>query len=175
MRPIQRAVVYSRDAERRQAFATRMEATLGIPVVAADSPEAAVAEADIVVTMTNASDPVFRGDALRHGTHINAVGANRRDRRELDAEAVSACDRIVVDDLAQAQEECGDLISLVGQELPSWEGVAELSAVVSEQVVGRSGPESITLFESQGVGVQDVALAMHAYRKAVERGVGQSL
>ncbi len=175
VRTIRQVWAYSRTPEHRIEFAREMTAMLGVPVEAVATAEAAVAEADIVVTITTSREPVFQGEALRPGTHINAAGSNSDQRRELDETAVRRSDLIVVDDLPQARIEAGELIWAHEQGAFQWEDAVELAQVVSGAVQGRPNANAITLFESQGIGIEDVAAGMHVYRKAVERGMGRTL
>ena len=166
---------FSPTPERRESFASEMTAALDVQVVPAASAEEAVAEADVVVTITSASRPVLEGKWLRPGAHINAAGGNHWMRRELDEVAVRRADVLVVDDLEQAKIECGDIISPVERGVVRWEQVAELSDVVSGKVPGRQSDEQITLFESDGVALEDIAVGLRVYELARERGVGSSL
>ena len=110
VRPIQQAFVFSRTPETRAAFAERMGAQLGIPVQPAESVEQAVANADVICTITTARDPILQGALLKPGMHLNAAGANSLARRELDTFAVGRCEHIFVDDPAQARLEAAELI-----------------------------------------------------------------
>ena len=110
VRTIKRARVFSRNPERREAFAAEMGAKIGIDISPVESGEECVADADVVITMTSAGRPVLNGEWLNEGTHINAAGANHWMRRELDGNAVRRSDIIVTDDIEQAKMECGDLI-----------------------------------------------------------------
>ena len=166
---------FSPTAERRESFASDMTAALDIPVVPVATAEEAASDADIVVTITSASRPVLEGKWLRPGTHINAAGGNHWMRRELDEVAVRRADVLVVDDLEQAKIECGDIISPVERGVVLWEQVAELSDVVTGKVAGRQSDEQITLFESDGIALEDIATGLRIYELARERGVGSSL
>ena len=168
-RPIKQAWVYSRKPENREAFAKEMSAELGVPVTAVDSPEAAVREADVVCVITNSREPVVDGNAFRAGTHINAAGSNNWVRREIDETAIKRSSLIVVDDLADARIECGELIWAAERRAFRWEKAVELRDVVGGRVQGRPSADAITLFESQGLAIEDVAAGMHVYRKALER------
>lgn len=174
-RPIASANVYSRSAERRERFAARMSAELGIAVSPVESGEECVADADVVITMTSAGRPVLQGEWLRAGTHINAAGANHWMRRELDGAAVRRADIIAVDDLEQAKAECGDLIYPVETGAIRWEDALRLADIVAGNAAGRTSPEQITLFESQGIAAQDITTGMRVYEAALERGLGTPL
>ncbi|HEV8354497.1 MAG TPA: ornithine cyclodeaminase family protein [bacterium] len=175
VRPVALVKAYSRDLPRRTAFAEEMTDELGADVVAVDSAAEAVADADIVVTATSARDPVVAGQWLRPGMHVTAVGSNWAARRELDADAVARADRIVVDDLEQARIESGDLIAPADEGLLDWSQVSDLGAVVAGNAEGRRAGEEITLFESQGIALEDVAAMKLAYELAVAQGVGETL
>ncbi len=174
-RPIALVKVFSRTEERREAFAAEMVQELGTEVVAVDTPEDAVAGVDIVVTITSAREPVLRGEWLRPGMHVNAAGANSAPRRELDAEAVRRCQIIAVDALDQAKIECGDLIAPADAGDPVWERVVELGAIVAGKIPGRTGDDQITLFESQGIAMEDVVTMELLYRRAKASGVGREI
>lgn len=175
VRNITTAKVYSRSPERRQAFADEMSQRLGVEIAAVDSGEECVSDADIIITMTSASRPVLNGEWLRAGTHINAAGANHWMRRELNGEAVRRSHIIVADDIEQAKLECGDLIYPAELGAIRWEQVKSLADVVSGTVAGRTSAEQITLFESQGLAVQDITTGIRVYRIALERGIGTEL
>ena len=175
VRKIEQAWVYGRNKERRQAFAERMSNELGVPVAAADSGEACVREADIVITNTSSAQPVLEGAWLKEGTHINGVGSNSMRRREMDEEAIRRASLIATDDITQAMTECGDLIAAVARGVVIWEQVHELADVVAGRVPGRPSQEGITLFESQGIATEDVAAARVIYEAARKRGLGQEI
>ena len=175
VRPIRQARAFSRTEERRETFATKMSDRLGIEVVPVDSGEACVRGADVVITITNAREPVLLGQWLEEGMHINAAGGNHWLRRELDDEAIQRCSLIAVDDLEQAKLECGDLLAAEARGRVWWEQVRPLADVVVGRTLGRPDASAITLFESQGIALEDITAALHVYQKAVEAGRGQPL
>ncbi len=164
VRKLKRVRVYSRSAERREAFARRMSQRLALPIEAAASAEAAISEATIVVTVTTAREPVFDSAALLPGCHINAAGSNHHRRAEIDAEAVSRAQVVAVDSLEQAQMEAGDLIAAHAAGRFGWGRAVELSAIVAGASPGRTSGEDITLFESQGLAIEDLVAAAHVYQ-----------
>jgi alanine dehydrogenase len=174
-RTLDRALVYSRTQEKRERFAAEMAAELGIPVEAVATAEDAVAEADIVCTITNSRDPVFDGTKLKPGAHVNAAGSNGWIRREIDDETIKRSALIACDDVSDAKIECGELIWAAERRIFRWETAVELHDVVGGRVAGRPTADVITLFESQGLAVEDVAAGMHVYRKAMERGIGRQV
>jgi ornithine cyclodeaminase/alanine dehydrogenase-like protein (mu-crystallin family) len=175
VRPIEQVWVYSRTSEHRERFAAQMADQLGVAVEAVSGSRDAVVDADIVITITKASEPLFDGDWLRPGVHVNAAGSNRAQAQEIDARTVGRADLVAIDDRAQGQIEAGDLIAAERQGILAWEDVVELGQVVAGNVVGRQDDQSITLFESLGVAIEDVAVARRVYEKALARGVGQVL
>jgi alanine dehydrogenase len=163
VRPIQRAFVFSRTPDTRVAFAERMTAQLGIPVHPVESVEQAVAEADVICTITSAREPILQGALLKPGMHINAAGANSLARRELDTFAVGRCERIFVDDPAQARIEAAELVVPIELRKLSWERVYPLAHLVGGLLPPRQSPEEITLFKSLGIALEDVAAAAVVY------------
>ena len=163
VRSIERAFVFSRTPETRAAFAARMTAQLNIPVHPAESVEQAVAEADVICTVTSAREPILQGAWLKPGMHLNAAGANALARRELDTFAVGRCERIFVDDPAQARVEAAELIVPIDLRKLSWERVHPLAHLVGGLLPPRQSPEEITLFKSLGIALEDVAAAAIVY------------
>jgi len=172
VRPIRSSWVYSPNPEHRSAFAEDMSRKLGVPVEPVQDAESAVGQADIVVTVTKSEKPLFAGSLLRDGTHINAAGSNRSTAQELDISAIERMDLITVDHLPQAQIEAGDLIPAVDCGVLTWDHVVELADVVSGRVAGRTNERMLTLFESQGAALEDVAVARVIYENARKKSMG---
>ena len=168
-------VAYSRNSENRVKFCEEMTEATGIPFIAAETPEEAVKEKDIVITATNSKEPVLKGEWLSEGTHINAIGSNSLTRQELDVEAVRKCNCIIVDSSEQAMLEAGDLAQAAEADAFYWEDARELGLVVIGEYPGREDPSEITLFESQGIALEDIALAGQIYEKAVAEEIGEAL
>ncbi|MBI2916895.1 MAG: ornithine cyclodeaminase family protein [Chloroflexi bacterium] len=175
VRAIREVKAFSRTAGKREAFAREMAAALALPVRAVDSAEECARGSHIVVTITNSLGPVFQGEWLSEGTHVNAAGSNHWMRRELDEATIKRCAVIVADDVEDARIECGELIWAVERGAMRWEQVRELREIVSGRCPGRLNDQDITLFESQGLAIEDVAAAEHLYRVARKRGLGQGL
>lgn len=158
VRPVRRARIYSRSAERREAFARKMSERLGIEARAAESAAAAVEGAPIVITATNAAAPVVADAALAAGAHINAIGSNQPQRRELETETVRRAEWVVVDSVAQCVLEAGDLLyALGGDGGHLWGRVEELAEALTQKRRRRAGER--TLFKSTGLAIWDVACA----------------
>jgi alanine dehydrogenase len=170
--PIDGVTVVGRDPTRAWAFAERMRGALGVPVGVTRDRRAAVSDADVVTCATTSSRPVFAGRHLRPGTHVDAIGSFRPDRREVDTGAVKRA-RVVVDTYEGAWTEAGDLLVPIRAGAISRRHVkAELAEVVARRKPGRTRPEEITLFKSVGWAPEDAAAARLAYDRAVEQGIG---
>jgi ornithine cyclodeaminase/alanine dehydrogenase-like protein (mu-crystallin family) len=168
-------VVYSRDSEKRRAFAERISALLELEVRPASTAAETVIGRDLLITITTAAEPVFDGKLIEPGTHVNAAGGNVRIQRELDEAAVTRAGTIAADDIEAAKLESGDLMWPIERAMMSWEKVFELAPIVAGLMPGRQSEEEITLFESQGIGLEDVAAAALVYERARARGIGTEL
>jgi alanine dehydrogenase len=175
VRRLQRVRAYGRDPERRAEFCREMSERVGLSVEAASSSEEAVRGADIVITATPATQVVLEGARLSPGMHINAMGANWPQKRELDAAAVGRANLIVVDSIEQSKIEAGDLIQAFGEDQSRWNTVYELGRIVSGQTSGRTSADQITLFKSNGIATWDLAAAVRVYEMAVAKGMGQPI
>ena len=173
VRRLQRVRAYGRDPGRRAEFCHEMSERIGLSVGAASSSEEAVRDADIVITATSATQVVLEGTWLSPGMHINAMGANWPQKRELDAAAVGRADLVVVDSIEQSKMEAGDLIQAFGDDQSRWTTVQELGRIVAAQASGRTTADQITLFKSNGIATWDLAAAVRVYEMAVARGMGQ--
>jgi alanine dehydrogenase len=159
VRPIREVRVWGRDAARRQRFAEKVNAA------AANSAEEAVRGAHIIITATNARDPVLNADWVAPGTHVNAVGSNVANRRELPAELIARAGLIAADSVEQARIEAGDLI-LAGD----WSRVVEL-----RDTPRGYQPDRVTIFKSVGLGLEDVVCGGWIYEKALRQGLGRQM
>jgi alanine dehydrogenase len=175
VRKLTSARVYGRNADRRKRFADEMSRRIGLPVEAANSSSEAVRGAHIICTATTASQPVLSGADIAAGMHINAIGANHANKRELDDEAVASPGVIVVDSIEQSRQEAGDLIIAFKADESRWTAVKKLSDVVAGKVSGRTVDTEVTLFKSNGIASWDLAVAMQVYAKAREKGLGRPL
>jgi len=170
--PIQRVRVWSRSIEKSDTFARTSSATLGLPVESTVTAEEAVHDADILITATNSAVPVVESGWVRPGVHINAMGSNQAQRRELPEELVRRCEPIVVDSREQGRMESGDLLLALRDD--EWGRVRELSEIAAG-AAGRISAAAITLFKSNGLAVEDVAAAGYVYERAREQGAGTEL
>lgn len=175
VRRLERIRAFGRDPERRAKFCREMSGRIGVAVEPVGSGEEAVQGADIVITATSATKVVLEGAWLAPGMHINAMGANWPQKSELDADAVSRADKIVVDSTEQSKMEAGDLIQAFGEDQSRWNAVQELSQIVAGKTPGRSNAGQITLFKSNGIATWDLAAAVRVYEMAVARSMGKTV
>jgi ornithine cyclodeaminase/alanine dehydrogenase-like protein (mu-crystallin family) len=152
-----------------------MSERTGVAVEPANSSEAAVKDAEIIITATSATKVVLEGALLAPGMHINAMGANWPQKRELDAAAVRRANKIVVDSIEQSKMEAGDLIQAFGEDQSRWNKVQELSQIVAGKATGRDRAAEITLFKSNGIATWDLAAAVRVYEMAVAQGLGRPI
>lgn len=168
VRPFERVLVASRSPESAQALAAH-----GAEVAA--SVEDAVREADVVATLTNSSEPVMRREWLKPGAHVNAVGACLPHMRELDTATVADA-AFFVDRRESAENEAGDyLIPLREGAISDGHIRAELGEVLAGTAPGRTTDEELTIFESQGLAIEDLFAAEYVLRRARETGRGAEL
>ncbi len=172
IRDIKSVKAYDRFPEAAAKFCEEMSEKLGIEVSQAESAEECVRDSDIVITMTTTRRPVLLGEWLSPGMHVNAAGSNHWIRQEVDDDVIRRSDRIVVDSIEDAKIEAGDLLYPIERGRVQWDQIHDLASVVAGRVSGRESDEEITLFESQGIAVSDVAAAAYVYRKAKEAGLG---
>lgn len=162
----QRIIVADISEPNLKAFAARMK-TEGITVETTTNTEEAVRAADVVCTSTISRNPVIKRAWLKPGVHVNAIGANLANRREVDADLIKAS-RVVVEYTEQALQEAGDLVlPIKAGEITADVIAAELGDVVTGKKPGRTSPQEITLFKSIGVAIEDIAVAAYVYEKAV--------
>ena len=172
VRPIERVQLYSLGGA--EAFAAEMAGYGPIPndIAIAESPRAALAEADIVCAATTSRTPVFDGRDLRPGTHVNGIGSFTPEMQEIDATTVRRA-RVIVDSRAATLAEAGDLIiPLQSGEIDLDHISTELGEVLAGAKPGRTSAEQITFFKSVGVAVQDAAAAQLVVRNGAALGLG---
>ncbi len=175
VRPIRRVKVFSRDERKRREFCEAQSRRLGVEVVPAASAEQVVRDSDVIVTITSATTPLFVGDSVESGTHVNAAGSNALIRREIDEKTVQRAARVCVDSRTTALREAGDLLPALEKGRLAEGQMVELGEVVAGMRPGRLAAEEITLFESQGMAIQDLAVAKRLLALAREQGRGVEL
>lgn len=166
VRELDSIVVWGRSPGRAQEFATQMQAKLGVPAAAAGSVREAVAEADIVCTVTSAPEPILQGEWVRPGTHLNLVGSGYAGPTEVDNDLVVRS-RFIADSRDGVLHQGAEFLraksaGLVGDD----HIVAEIGEVLSGQIEGRRSAEEITVYKSLGHVVQDLASAWAIYSQS---------
>lgn len=173
--PLDRVKVFSRNREKLQVFCQRMSEATGVAVVPAASPEETVRGSDLVGTVTTATQPLFDAEWLAPGTHINAAGSNALIRQELSEATLRRCALIAVDAVPTALAEAGDLLPLLEKGRLHARQLVELGDILTGKHAGRTSAEQITVFESQGMAIQDLAVALRVVAAARARGLGVEL
>ena len=175
IRPIDKVFIYNLHKKRAKRVVTWAHENLrkGIDYQIASDPCECLAETDIVCTCTTSSNPVFDGRMLPDGCHINAMGSWRPDMQEIDAVSIQRADKIYCDVIADAWQEAGDLIyprdaGLIDSSIIH----GELGALLIGELSGRETKDEITLYESVGFSVLDLAVAISAYNLCMEFGMG---
>ena len=164
--------VYSPSGTSARKLKEELEPECGSKIEAVGSPENAVRDADLVVTVSTAKEPVLRAEWLKSGCHINAVGSHRPEMRELEAEVLKRA-TVVVDSRDAIMAECGDVLLAIKEGTITEDQVQrEIGAVLAGQKPGRTSPDELTVYKSVGIAIQDVATARLVYQKALEQKVG---
>ncbi|ADQ66972.1 ornithine cyclodeaminase [Halogeometricum borinquense DSM 11551] len=175
VRDLETVWVYSPTKESRESFAGEMDRRLDASVAAVASSAAAIEGADIVITATNASEPVFDGDRLEPGTHVTAMGQYATDKRELDATTIERA-KYVPDLRDRVTQDAGSFLHALAEGVVDEDHVyAELGEVIAGKVEGREDDEEITVFDSGGTGIETVAGAYLLYEKAQSEGLGTTI
>lgn len=171
IRPIEEVWAYDKDPMRLKEFSQRMWPFLRVYL--ASHPSEVVKESEILVTSTTSKTPVFSGQDLKDGTHINAIGAFRPDMRETDDETIGRS-KIVVDTFEGCLSEAGDLIIPLSEGKLKRESIyGDLGDLVTGMKKGRESSQEITLFKSVGFAMEDVVVSHRAYLKALQENKGQ--
>lgn len=177
VRPIERVVVWSRTSATVFRFMEQIAADFpNLLVDHAASPAAVFAEADIVCTLTPSREPVVEGAWFKPGQHVNAVGAPPRpDHREIDSAGMARA-RVFLDSVDMAMHDSGDLLLAIADgAITKEEAATELGDVITGAAAGRTSPDEITLFNSVGLAIQDLAIGGLLIERAREKGVGQEI
>ncbi|QZX99437.1 ornithine cyclodeaminase family protein [Halobaculum rubrum] len=177
VRDLETVWVYSPTKEHREAFAGDMNGEIDAAVAAVASAAAAIEDADVVITATNAADPVFDGEVLEPGTHVTAMGQYNEHKRELDHATIERA--TYVPDLrarAAPDGDAGSFLSALEAGVVDEDHIhAELGEVVAGVEPGRTSDDEITVFDSGGTGIETAASAYLLYEKAVDAGLGRSI
>jgi len=172
VRRLRRIRVFAQPRQSAVDFAARQARLHGLEVEVAEGAREAVAGADLVCTVTTASEPVLLGEWVAAGAHVNAVGAYLPDMRELDSALVARA-RLYADRRESLVNEAGEFV------IPRSEGLIDESHIVGEvgevlagAAPGRTSPDEVTLFKSLGIAIEDLVAARQVYERARERGAG---
>jgi len=172
VRPLEKAFVLDLSVEAREAFARDLSAELGIDVEAVDDAETAVRASDIIVTASSSPTPIFDGDWLKPGTHINNIGSHAPATRELDTKTVVKS-YFVADLKAANMAEAGDILIPIEEGAVTEDHIkASLGEIVTGEKPGRADAEQVTVFKSCGLAIQDVSTALAVVKAAKAKGVG---
>lgn len=177
VRPIERVLVWSRTPATAARFCDRVGDDFpGLELICMASPREVVEACDILCTLTPSREPVVQGAWFTPGLHVNAVGAPPRpDHREIDAAGMARA-RVYLDSFATALNESGDLLLAISEGTLSQDQVAgELGQVINGQAAGRTSPDEITLYNSVGIAMQDVAIGKLVLDRARETGIGREI
>ncbi len=163
VRQLQSIVVWGRSPERAHAFAIRMQSEIAVPITAADTVEEAVAQADIICTVTAAAEPILKGEWVPPGTHVNVVGSGIAGPAEVDNDLVVRS-RFIVDSREGVLSQGAEFLrakaaGLIGDD----HIVAEIGQVLAGDVAGRRSADEITIYKSLGHVAQDLASAWALY------------
>ena len=168
-------MVLCRKSDKLQAFCQRMSEATGVEVVPAASAEDTVRGSDVIGTVTTAAQPLFDAAWLEAGVHINAAGSNSLIRQELSESAIRRCDLVTVDSVPTALAEAGDLLPLLEKGRIHSRQLVELGEVIVGRHGGRTSVGQVTLFESQGMAIQDLAVALRVLALARYQGLGSEM
>ena len=172
VRDFQRLMVWSPTTDHVDQYIADMVPVLGVEIVKAKDAETVVRGSDIVVTTTPAHEPYLEAEWLHPGLHITAMGSDSEEKQELHAQVLGRADLLACDHKSQCFR-LGELHHGLEDGIISLDDdIVELGELTSGQRTGRSSAEEITICDLTGVGVQDTAIALLAFRKASERGLG---
>lgn len=167
--------VFSPTPENREAFASEFNEQLEADVVAVDSSTAALEGADVVITATKSSEPVFDNDDLEPGTHITAMGQYEKGTYELDVRTIERA-TYVPDLRERATFDAGAFLAALEEGVITEDQIhADLGEVVSGNVPGRTSDDEITVFDSGGTGIETAAAAHMLYERALGEGLGSTI
>lgn len=175
VREIERVCVYARARVHTEKFSKEMGDKLGIDVIAVDKPEDAVKNVDVLVTATPSTEPIVKAEWVGEGIHINAIGADTPNKRELDGRVLKEADKLYIDEPRKTFS-TGEFL------IPMQEGIItkeDINGTIGEVCAGlkpgRENDSEITIFKSTGMEIQGMLLFYSTYKKAKELGLGQEL
>lgn len=168
--------IFDLDPNRRQAFVNRMQEELkcyNTKIVEATSSDNAIEDADIIVTVTPSTKPVFDGTKVKKGATVSCVGAYQHHMQEMDPAILPRASKIYFDSEEAVLSEAGDILIPLEQGIITKEDfTGDIGDVLLGKVVGRENDDEIIVYENVGIGVLDLMTARAIYLKAVEAEVG---
>ena len=171
---IESAKVFCRTCASRENFAKMAKEKFGINVKAVETPQEAVKDVDVIVTVTPANKPILKTEWISEGTHINAMGADAPGKQELESGLLKKS-RIFIDCWEQARHS-GEINVPVAEGIVTRDDIdAKIGDVITGKNPGRLSDEDITIFDSTGLAVQDIVTAWKVYEKALARGIGSNI
>lgn len=175
VRPIKTIHVHGRDGERRKTFAEQISKETGVEVIPVEKPGEAARGRDIIITATNAREPVLLGEWVDEGQHLNLIGSNFLAKAEADVGVFRKATLVVVDSKDQAKLEAGDFVPALDAGVLRWADVQELAPLLIGRYPGRASPRDVTVFKSLGLGIEDIALAARVVDLARQQGLGKEI
>lgn len=176
VRDLEEVKVYDINLQRTEEFVEKMNeelASYGTRIIAARSSDEAIEDADMIVTVTPSSKPVFDGNKVKAGATVSCVGSYQPHMQEMDSVILQRAGKIYFDSEEAVLSEAGDiLIPLADGLITKEDFTGDLGDVLLGKVVGRETEEEIIVFKTVGIGTQDLVTAKHIYDKAVEQGIG---
>lgn len=173
VREIEKIWIYDRLLESAQKFVRDIQTKINSEIIVAESAKQAVAQADIICTATTSKQPVFDGNFLRNGTHVNGIGSFTSQMQEVDFKTLQRASKIVVDSRENCLKEAGELVQAIEQKVINETDIyAEIGEIAAGFKIGRENEREITFFKSVGNAVQDVAIAKAIYQISIEQNLG---
>ncbi|MCE9565344.1 MAG: ornithine cyclodeaminase family protein [Planctomycetes bacterium] len=173
--PVKSVRVFGRDASRRAEFATQLATETGVDVVPVEKAEEAARDLDVIITATNAREPILMGEWISAGQHLNLIGSNFLTKAEADIGVFRKATVVAVDSKAQANTEAGDFVSALNAGVLQWGDVLDFAPLLMGKYPGRETPQDVTVFKSLGLGIEDIALAARVVELAKKQGLGREI
>ena len=173
IRDINEVFVYSRKKTNRENFALKMAEKFNVSVVPLDYDNFIKINFDILTSVTNSPKPVITKEMINSSIHINAAGNNSWMKSEVEIDVIDKIDKIICDEISQAKIESGELLRAQEQGAFSWETASGLSEIIHNKKLSKNYQNISTLFESQGLAMEDLAMAVSIYNLAIENNYGK--
>ncbi|MGO3609610.1 MAG: ornithine cyclodeaminase family protein [Enterococcus sp.] len=176
VRELETVFVYDKNSERTRAFAEKMDQELkryGTKILPAETSDEAISEADLIITVTPATSPVFDGSKVKAGATVSCVGSYQPHMQEMDPVILERSAKIYFDSQAAVLSEAGDiLIPLEEGRITKKDFTGDIGDVLAGNIVGREQADEIIVFKTVGIGAQDLVTAQKIYERAREAKIG---